>query len=121
VVDDDEFSQELMGATLMSLGVDNVQKASNGREALRVLQELAQTPDFLICDVFMPDMDGIEFLSHLAQKAYTGGIILVSGMNIEMMAIAQEVALSDGLKILGAYTKPLKPQVLAQVMDLSTS
>jgi CheY-like chemotaxis protein len=116
VVDDDSFSQELFSEMLMALGVGDIHTASTGRIALRTLASMPRTPDVLICDVFMPDMDGIEFLSELAKKGYQGGIILVSGLDISMMAIAQEVALADGLKLLGAYTKPVPQNVLAQAL-----
>jgi len=123
VVDDDAFSQELFTEMLGALGVSDVRTASSGRIALRTLASLARPPDYLICDVFMPDMDGIEFLSELAKKGYQGGIILVSGLDITMMAIAQEVALADGLKLLGAYSKPVPQSVLEQALlqaDAST-
>ena len=119
VVDDDDFSQDLFCAMLEQWGVLQVHTALNGRAGLRVLAGLPTPPEFIICDVFMPDMDGIEFLDHLAKQHYPGGIILVSGLNIEMMAIAQEVAIGDGLRVLGAFSKPLPHDVLAQVMGLT--
>jgi CheY-like chemotaxis protein len=61
----------------------------------------------------MPDMDGIEFLDTLASQGYTGDIILVSGQDIDMMAIAREMAISQGLQLLGAFTKPVTQAVLA--------
>jgi CheY-like chemotaxis protein len=118
VVDDDSFSQELFCEMLTALGLDDIRTASSGRIALRTLATLPRPPDVLICDVFMPDMDGIEFLSELGKTGYQGGIILVSGLDITMMAIAQEVALADGLKLLGAYTKPVPLAVLEQALML---
>lgn len=41
------------------LGIGEVRTASNGREALRVMDEFS--PDIAIVDVEMPDMDGLEF------------------------------------------------------------
>lgn len=122
VVDDDSFSQELFSEMLMALGVSDIHTASSGRIALRTLASLPRPPDVLICDVFMPDMDGIEFMAELGKKGYQGGIILVSGLDITMMAIAQEVALADGLKLLGAYTKPVPQGVLEQaLLQVTTS
>jgi response regulator of citrate/malate metabolism len=69
----------------------------------------------------MPDMDGIEFLGELTKQGYQGGIILVSGQDITMMAIAQEVAVSDGLKMLGAYTKPVPLSVLSETLALGAT
>jgi CheY-like chemotaxis protein len=118
VVDDDGFSQELFRGMLVQHGVEQIHCAGNGRQAFDVLARLPKPPEFLICDVFMPDMDGIEFLGHLAKQGFAGGIILVSGLSLEMMAIAHEIAKVNGLKIMGAFSKPLTHQVLAQAMGL---
>lgn len=116
VVDDDAFSQEFFSEMLGELQVGEVHSASNGRTALRILAGLPRQPDLLICDVFMPDMDGIEFLGELSKMRYAGGIMLVSGLDVTMMAIAQQVALEDGLKLLGAFTKPVPMAILAETL-----
>jgi CheY-like chemotaxis protein len=113
VVDDDSFSRELFTEMLLALGITDTHTADTGRKALRVLAALPRQPDLVICDVFMPDMDGIEFLDTLASQGYTGDIILVSGQDIDMMAIAREMAISQGLQLLGAFTKPVTQAVLA--------
>ena len=114
IVDDDSFSHKLFTAMLAKLGVSDVHTAVNGRVGLRTMAQMPRPPDVLICDVFMPDMDGIEFLAELSKIGYQGGIILVSGQDISMMDIAQQVALTNGLQVLGAYTKPVPPEILAE-------
>jgi CheY-like chemotaxis protein len=116
VVDDDVFSQDYFAEILVDLGVGAIQNALNGREGLRTLAALPRPPDLLICDVFMPDMDGIEFLDHLSNQGYAGGVMLVSGQDVTMMAIAQEVALESGLNLLGAYTKPVPMAAVAAAL-----
>jgi CheY-like chemotaxis protein len=114
IVDDDAFSQELLSGSLMELGFENIFSADNGRTALRTLSTMARAPDYLVCDIYMPDMDGLEFLAELAKLHFQGGVLLVSGEDISMMAIAQQVAIEDGLKLLGAFVKPVPFAVLAQ-------
>jgi CheY-like chemotaxis protein len=116
VVDDDSYSQELFTEMLTALGIENIRTASSGRIALSTLAKLPHPPDLLICDVFMPDMDGIEFLSELAKRNFQGGIVLVSGMDIRMMDIAREMAVADGLKLLGAYAKPVPQAELGRAL-----
>ena len=116
VVDDDAFSRDYFSEMLAGVGVGKIQSAADGRAALRTLAELPSPPDLLICDVFMPDMDGIEFLDHLSKKRYPGGVMLVSGQDVTMMALAQQVALENGLKLLGAYTKPVSAAVLTDAL-----
>lgn len=118
VVDDDEFSQQIILGTLEELGIANVHLAGDGREGLHTLAHMASTPDFLICDLFMPDMDGIEFLAQLGKQGYAGGIVLVTGGDVSMMSIARELAFADGLRLLATFVKPLNHVALAQVMGV---
>lgn len=119
IVDDDTFSQKLLCAVAKKLGITDIHIAIDGRAGLRTLADLPRPPDVLICDVFMPDMDGIEFMAELARRDYKGGIILVSGQDIAVMAIAQQVAVADGLKVLGAYAKPVPVAILADALARS--
>jgi CheY-like chemotaxis protein len=118
VVDDNAFSCELIAGTLEGMGVTNVRTADNGRSALGLIKTLPQVPDLLVCDIFMPDMDGIEFLSALTDLHYSGRILLASGLDVNMMAVAKTVAETGGLHLVGAFTKPLTPEVLAHALDL---
>lgn len=118
VVDDDAFSQELISEMLQALGVGVIHQANSGRLALRTLETLPSPPDVLICDIFMPDMDGIELLSELGKSGYAGGIVLISGLDMTMMAIARDVAIADGLNLLGALTKPIPQATLAKILGI---
>jgi CheY-like chemotaxis protein len=118
LVDDDEFLRDLMREMLIQLGVTVVHQAGNGREALAVLGELAQPPEFLICDIYMPDMDGIEFVAELARLHYAGGLILLSGVNPETLQLARDIALGEGIQLVGAFVKPVQPEALAQALGM---
>ena len=118
VVDDDEFSRDLLAEMLVDQGVTEVHTAINGRDALRTLSCLPQMPDMMICDVFMPDMDGIEFMAELGKQRYQGGVMLLTGVDVEMLSLAQELARADGLKLLGSFTNPLHRDTLAAVLRL---
>jgi len=58
VVDDDDDARELLAAIIAKAGY-TVATASNGREALELLEHLH--PEVIFLDVVMPDMDGAEF------------------------------------------------------------
>lgn len=117
VVDDDSFIHDYFSEVLATLGITQIHSAHDGRMGLRTLTELPRPPDFLICDVFMPDMDGFEFLGELAKKNYQGGIILVSGLDITLMAMAQQIALDNGLKVWGAFCKPVSVATLSTTLN----
>ncbi len=117
IVDDDSFILEYFSELLSVMGIADIHTAGDGSVGLRTLIELPQPPDFLICDVFMPDMDGFEFLGELATKNYQGGIILVSGLDITLMAMAQQIALDNGLRVWGAYSKPVSFATLSTTLN----
>ena len=68
LVDDDPttnfFNKHLVG----KMGVfKNIHEASNGKEALQVIEELhdqGKRPDMILLDINMPIMNGFEFLDH---------------------------------------------------------
>jgi CheY-like chemotaxis protein len=119
VVDDDEFSRESMRRALAMLGVAPLQVADSGRAGLLALERMAPPPDFIICDIFMPDMDGIEFVGELGRRSYRGGLILVTGVNTDMLEVAQDIARLRGLNLLAGLVKPLQPRTLALALGLA--
>lgn len=117
VVDDDEFSRDVLYEMLQAQGITKIAMAGNGRIALNALSDMVNPPDLIICDVFMPDMDGIEFMSALAQKQYMGSVALVTGVDIETLSLARDIAAAEGIKLLGSLTKPLRHQELTQLLQ----
>lgn len=39
-----------------------VRTATNGREGLDILLDLSRAPEIIICDLVMPDVDGVTFI-----------------------------------------------------------
>jgi CheY-like chemotaxis protein len=118
LIDDDEFLRMLLNHSFKVLGLKEIVLARDGREALKLLAARPSPPDFLICDVYMPTMDGFEFLEYLERNRYGGKIILLSGASPEMLMVARDVALAGGLQVVAALQKPVSQNVLAEVMDL---
>ncbi len=119
LVDDDDFLRDIMCEMLMQLGVTNIHQAGDGLQALSTLRALPTPPDFLICDIYMPDMDGIEFVAELAKLHYRGGVLLLSGVNPETLQLARDIANGEGIQLVGAYLKPIRPELLADALGLS--
>jgi len=116
IVDDDEFSQEILRQMFMGWGVLDVHLAGNGLKAVQDLDAMPLHPDVLVCDIFMPDMDGIEFIGELVKRNFKGGIIFVSGVNGDMLNVAQTIAEHKGLRVLAEFLKPIQPDALRNVL-----
>ena len=107
VVDDEKEIAELIEIHLLSQDYQ-VKKASNGKEALKLLEN--EHFDLVLLDVMMPKMDGKETLKEIRNK-FNLPVIMVTAKTTEMDKI-------EGLT-LGAddyVTKPIKPlELLARV------
>jgi len=115
-VDDDVFMQEVMQEMLAQQGITEVHCAIDGRKALRALESLTAIPRLLICDIYMPDMDGFEFLMELAGRKYPGKILLVSGVSAESLSLARDIAHGLGLQLAGTSLKPLGRDTLTAAL-----
>lgn len=116
VVDDDEFQRDLIGMQLASLGWENVTLASSGEEALIHFEVHGQSISAIITDLSMPGMDGAVLMRHLAQRGFQAGIILLSGVQDEILSSAAGLASAHGLSILGVLTKPSSPDQLRNLL-----
>ena len=74
VTDDSAVMRAMIIKTLRMTGValGDVLHASNGREALAVLDE--QWVDLALVDINMPVMNGLELLAEVATRPYGGGL-----------------------------------------------
>ncbi len=121
IVEDDDFIREILCIMLLALGVTTIHFASNGRHALRLIGDQALPFDLCLCDIFMPEMDGIEFVDHLSTQSYNGDIILISGGDPGMLDIAKLIAQGNGLNVLATLTKPLTLIALTQALLSATA
>ena len=116
VVDDDAFSQAIAKRLLVKLGFTQCEAALDGVEGLRIFAEMTRPPDLIICDVFMPQKDGIEFVQELGKLHFQGQLILMSGGDALMMTIAEKLALVAGINVTAKISKPLTQEQLMQAI-----
>lgn len=116
VIDDEAFVQTLHVRLLRQLGASKIATAANGVEALAHLEAADTPPDVLLVDLSMPEMTGTELMHKLAERAYRGAVILVSGADPETLEIAEGMAKYRGVTTLGYVTKPVKPEALAELL-----
>jgi two-component system, chemotaxis family, chemotaxis protein CheY len=109
-VDDTASMRQMISFTLNSVGHEVIQ-ASDGKEALKLLQ--GKKVDLVIADVNMPNMDGITLVKYLREQAeYKFIPILV------LTTESQEAKRQQG-KVAGAtgwIVKPFNPEQLLTIV-----
>jgi CheY-like chemotaxis protein len=90
---------------------------SDGQQALDVLQAPdTRLPDAIFTDVYMPEMDGIEFLLRLSEVAPDIPAVVVSGGGV--VAEASHVLTdADHLGAAATLIKPFTPSDLYRALD----
>jgi EAL domain-containing protein (putative c-di-GMP-specific phosphodiesterase class I) len=117
LVDDDPFVLDIAVRTLENLGYSQITTANNGNTALGKLITTESAFDIIICDLNMPEMDGVEFVRHASEAGFCGGLILLSGEDPRMLEIAYSLGMSHKLDVLGALAKPLQPKELDRLLN----
>src|ERR1017187_6257902 len=101
VVDDEPRIRNCL-RTLLEVDGFEVETLSSGKEALKQVGEGAR-PDFMILDVLMPEMDGLETLRQLMQVDRTLNVIMLSCAN-EVNTVVEAIRLGA----LDYLTKPFE-------------
>jgi CheY-like chemotaxis protein len=118
LIDDDDQVRLFLQTLLESEG-HSVRQACNGAEGVRRFTE--SPPDLVLCDVFMPEQDGLETLRTLRGRHPGVKIITISGGS-EMMPEMDFLRLAKGLGAARVLPKPLRPKaVMEAVRDVLQS
>lgn len=100
IVDDEEDNLQLLKRTLRS--EYNILSASNGQEALQIVEEFGNEISLIISDQRMPVMSGTEFFENIVNKHQNIVRILLTGH-------ADSTILMDSVNKCGLFQYVLKP------------
>jgi CheY-like chemotaxis protein len=115
VVDDDDLQRQFLARLLARAGIGPLFWATNGRSALEAFRE-GQAIDVVVCDLLMPEMDGIEFLKQVSDEGFTPSIVISSGADEDTQREMEAVARTHGLRVLGFIPKPVSVDALLTVL-----
>ena len=116
VVEDHDFQRKVAVSFLGQMGLTKVLHASGGRDALDQISAAPWPVDVAICDLDMPGMDGMEFIRHLAEGKLVGAIILLSGLESQLISSVESMASFQGMTVLGTIEKPVSPQKISNLL-----
>ncbi|MDO8273022.1 MAG: EAL domain-containing response regulator [Gammaproteobacteria bacterium] len=116
VLDDESFMLKLLGRMLANLGYTAVSTCDNGHAALALFDRPNDSPNLILLDLNMPEMDGLEFVRHLVERHYIGSLLLVSGEDERMQQAAEKLARAHKITVLGHLHKPASAQGLAELI-----
>ena len=124
VVDDSAVQRAHLTRLLTALQYGRVLQATDGIEALHMLDQRMEPVHLVITDIDMPSMDGIELISRLADRPETISLIATSARDPRLLETVE--ALRDEgsrVRLLGTLAKPVTEEALARLLrdaDLKT-
>ncbi len=112
LVDDAAFMRKMIKDTLSKNGYTELYEAVDGADAVEKFTELS--PDLVIMDITMPNMDGLEALKAIRAKNGNANVVMCSAMGQESMVMD---AVRSGAR--DFIVKPFKPdRVLKTVTSI---
>lgn len=115
LVVDDQYGIRLLLKEVFAKDNINIYQASNGKQALEVIQH--EKPDLILLDMKMPGMDGIELLRRLKRLNTRAKVIMMTAYGeLDMVEEASELGAS------AHFTKPfdieeLRSEVMKQLVS----
>jgi len=91
-----------------------VLEAENGKLGLEVLNESKDDIDVVLCDVNMPEMDGLEMVRLVHEDKELSGIPIFM-LTTEASKASKEIGRDAG--VVAWITKPFKPEKVVAVVE----
>lgn len=114
IIEDDPFHATILKKLLCSITKAHISICKNGREALAYLADTS--PDVIFCDLYMPDMDGVEFIRHFAKIKTQPNLVLTSSVDNEVVNSVIDMAKSYGIASITKLPKPIARESLSQFL-----
>lgn len=110
IVDDTQFMRKMAADCLKQNGYEVVGEATNGREAIKLYEELI--PDIVLMDLTMPEMNGIDAIKEILKLDRDAVVLICSASNQQDLIFD---ALEAGAK--GYIMKPFNPVRLIEIIQ----
>lgn len=111
LVDDSKLARKHITRTLVSMGLENITEAENGREAVSILDH--SLFDLIVTDYNMPEMDGRELSAYIREQSNQSSvpiIMVTSEHDSSRLAAVQQAGVS------AICDKPFEPENVRQLI-----
>jgi len=116
MVVDDEPTQRLAVTLLCkSIGLPPVLAYSGAAEALTAIADGVRA-DLILCDLEMPEIDGMEFIRRMAGLRSAASVMILSGHPTPLLDSVERLGREHGLHMVGSAAKPLTRDRLEPVL-----
>jgi two-component system, chemotaxis family, chemotaxis protein CheY len=114
VVDDSRAVRMILARTLKELNLE-VREASNGKEALQVVEAEKNGVDLVLADWNMPEMNGLDLLIQLRRKPELSSMVVVmvtTETELDQMSTALEAGANEYIM------KPFTKEILVEKLQM---
>lgn len=118
LVDDSNTMRKIQRRVLNQMGIEDIAEAGNGIEAMKVIAETPARFDLILCDINMPECDGLETLKRLRQNPACVDIPVIM-----CTSVAEKDQVMKALKS-GAnnyVVKPFRPEDLQKKIEATVT
>src|SRR5471032_1953961 len=112
IIDDQLHVRTYVRTVLKNAGVTDVTEAGDGAQALAAVTQPGAWFDLILCDLRMPERDGIETIRAFAALGLESPIAIISVEEERVIETAGMLAEVQGLRLLGTIAKPLTAEKL---------
>ncbi|MEQ8300424.1 MAG: EAL domain-containing response regulator [Hyphomonas sp.] len=117
IMDDDPLFQVVAEEALYALGLSEVSMADDGHLGLKMLADSPGKYDLIICDLQMPNIDGVGVMRELGKLKYDGTVVIASSEDRSLIKTVYNMAQMLGIRIAGALKKPLDGDALQALLQ----
>jgi EAL domain-containing protein (putative c-di-GMP-specific phosphodiesterase class I) len=116
VIDDQPIVRRWTIDVLETFGITQVTAVQDGRAAIHAVIAPGASFDLILCDLQMPDTDGVETIRTFARLGVRAAVAILSMENERIIESAGLLAMLGGLHVVGAIPKPLTAAKLDPVL-----
>jgi len=109
LIDDSSTMRKIQKRVLESMSITDIVEAGNGKEALDKLKENNNDFTFILCDINMPEMNGMETLKAIRSNPDTAKLPVIMCTSVAEKGQVMEAIKAGATNYL---VKPFQPEEL---------